>query len=152
MPTVGVFASIFDTADRILLVHHAYGSRHWTTPGGRVETSESLLAALEREVREESACEIRIGHLIGVYAKPYRDDIVLSFAATIVSGIPQAVSPEISHITFASRDSLPGELAFNTRVRIDDAFDHCRGVVRTFDTPGSLGTSLNAHAHSHAKS
>jgi len=56
---------------------------HWTTPGGRVEVGESPLAALEREVLEEIACEVRIMHLIGVYAKPYRDDLVLSLAARV---------------------------------------------------------------------
>jgi len=91
-----VFASIFDDTGRILLVRHGYGLRHWSTPGGRVEPQESPIAALLREVNEEIACQIRITHLIGVYAKPYRDDLVLSFAATIVAGSPQACLPEIS--------------------------------------------------------
>jgi 8-oxo-dGTP diphosphatase len=138
MPTIGVFASIFDATGRILLVRHEYGPRQWSTPGGRVEQGESPVAALEREVREEIACEVRVEHLIGIYAKPYRDDLVLSFAVTIVSGIPQARPLEISEIAFLSRKSLPPELPFNSRVRIDDAFDQCRGVVRVFDSAASL--------------
>src|SRR5215510_191395 len=78
MATVGVFASIFDPRGRVLLVRRAYGSRRWTTPGGRIEQGESPLAALQREVTEDIACEVRIAHLLGVYAKPYRDDLVLS--------------------------------------------------------------------------
>jgi 8-oxo-dGTP diphosphatase len=50
MSSIGVFASLFDAAGRILLVRQAYGSRHWTTPGGRVEEGESPLAALDREL------------------------------------------------------------------------------------------------------
>ena len=92
MSTVGVFASIFDSSGRILLVRHGYGSKQWSTPGGRIEPGESPVTALLREVTEEIACEIRILHLIGVYAKPYRDDLVLSFHAMIVSGIPQGLS------------------------------------------------------------
>src|SRR6266481_1878078 len=84
MSSIGVFASVFDGAGRILLVRQAYGSRHWTTPGGRVEEGESPLAALDREVLEEIACEVHVSHLIGVYAKPYRDDLVLSFSVALV--------------------------------------------------------------------
>jgi len=151
MSTVGVFASLFDQAGRILLVHHAYGSRHWSTPGGRVEPGESPLTALTREVTEEIACEIRISHLIGVYAKPYRDDFTLSFHATIVSGIPHACPPEISDVVFFSRDSLPPELEFTRRIRIEDAFGGCRGIVRVFDSADSLAPSFDTHVPSHAK-
>lgn len=65
MPTLGVFASIFDASRRILLVRQAYASRLWTTPGGRVEPSESPILALQREAREEILCEIEIASLIG---------------------------------------------------------------------------------------
>jgi 8-oxo-dGTP diphosphatase len=151
MSTVGVFASLFDRAGRILLVQHAYGSRHWSTPGGRVESGESLLTALTREVTEEIACEIRISHLIGVYAKPYRDDFVLSFHATIVSGIPHACPPEISDVVFFSRDFLPPELEFTRRLRIEDAFGGCRGIVRVFDSTESLAPSFDTHVPGHTK-
>ena len=151
MPTVGVFASIFDSGGRILLVRHAYGTRRWSTPGGRVELGESPLAALQREVTEEIACEIRIGHLIGVYAKPYRDDVVLSFAVTLISGIPQPCPPEICDASFLPRNCLPPDLAFNSLVRIEDAFEQRRGIVRVFDTATSLDSSFDTRARSHAK-
>ena len=149
MSTVGVFASIFDSSGRILLVRHGYGSKQWSTPGGRIEPGESPVTALLREVTEEIACEIRILHLIGVYAKPYRDDLVLSFHATIVSGIPQACPPEISDAVFCSRDSLPSELAFTRRIRVEDAFEGCRGTIRTFDGADSLAPSFEADVLSH---
>ena len=53
MPTVGVFAAIFDERGRILCVRTNYALKGWTTPGGRVESGESPLDALTREVREE---------------------------------------------------------------------------------------------------
>jgi 8-oxo-dGTP diphosphatase len=151
MSTVGVFASIFDEAGRILLVKHGYGSHRWGTPGGRVEPGECPVDALVREAVEEIACEIRIAHLVGLYAKPYRDDLVLSFAATIALGIPRACPPEISDIRFFSKHSLPSELAFNTRIRIEDAFERCRGIVRVFDSADSLAPSQDTHAPSHTK-
>jgi hypothetical protein len=68
---------------------------------------------------------------------------VLSFAATIVSGSPRPIPPEISDV--ALFDSLPVELAFNARVRINDAFDRRRAVVRVFDSPTSLDSSCADH-------
>jgi 8-oxo-dGTP diphosphatase len=54
MVTLGVFAAIFDGDGRILCVRMNYATHAWTTPGGGVEPGESPLAALEREVLEES--------------------------------------------------------------------------------------------------
>jgi 8-oxo-dGTP diphosphatase len=144
MSSIGVFASLFDSAGRILLVRQAYGPRHWTTPGGRVEEGESPLRALEREVLEEIACEVRVAHLIGVYAKPYRDDLVLSFAAALIRGTPQPCLPEISEVAFFAREQLPREVALNSRIRLEDAFDSCRGVVRVFDSATSVAPSFSS--------
>ena len=142
MSSIGVFASLFDATDRILLVRQAYGSHHWTTPGGRVEEGESPLAALDRELLEEIACEVHVGHLIGVYAKPYRDDLVLSFAVALVRGTPQPCPPEIAEIAFFAREELPHDIGFNSRIRIEDAFDYCRGIVRVFDSSTSMAPSF----------
>lgn len=92
--------------------------------------------------------EIRISYLIGVYAKPYRDDLVLSFHASLISGVPQACVPEISDLVFFARDSLP-DLAFTRRIRIEDAFEGCRGIVRVFDSADSLAPSFDTDVLSH---
>jgi 8-oxo-dGTP diphosphatase len=142
MSSIGVFASLFDATRRILLVRHAYGSRYWTTPGGRMEEGESPVAALQREVLEEIACKVHVAHLIGVYAKPYRDDLVLSFAVALIHGTPQACPPEIAETAFFARENLPRDIAFNSRIRVEDAFERCRGVVRVFDSAASLAPSF----------
>src|SRR4029077_7705626 len=138
MSSIGVFASLFDTSGRILLVRQAYAEHRWTTPGGRVEAGESPLMALEREVLEEIGFEVQVAPLISVYAKPYRDDLVLSFAATLVGGTPRACSPEIADIGFFQGGDIPADIAFNSMVRVKDALDGCRGVVRVFDSATSL--------------
>lgn len=74
----------------------------------------------------------------------YRDDIVLSFEAVIVSGTPHARPPEVVDIVFASRDSLPAELAFNTRIRVEDALERRREIVRVFDSADSLASSFES--------
>src|SRR5439155_24600764 len=146
MHTLGVFASIFDETSRILLVRQAYGSRQWTTPGGRVDAGESLLVALEHETLEEIACDVRIEHLIGVYAKPYRDDLVLSFAAALIRGTPQPCLPDISEISHLTRSWLKHNFAFTTLSRIDDASDGHRAIVRVFNNKEALVAHFCSHA------
>src|SRR5580692_10006496 len=55
--TLGVRAVIFDGEGRVFLVKHSYIAG-WHLPGGGVETGETLLAALERELREECNIEL----------------------------------------------------------------------------------------------
>jgi ADP-ribose pyrophosphatase YjhB (NUDIX family) len=65
-----------------------YATHAWTTPGGRVELGESPLDALKREVLEESGLDVVVDELVGVYSKPYKDDIVLFFRARVVRKWP----------------------------------------------------------------
>ena len=55
---VAVTGFVTDAKQRVLLVRVA--DRGWEMPGGQVETGESLLDALRREVEEESGCRIEI--------------------------------------------------------------------------------------------
>jgi ADP-ribose pyrophosphatase YjhB (NUDIX family) len=87
MPTLGVFAAIVDEGGRILCVRMNYATHGWTTPGGGVEAGESPLHALQREVREESGLDVIADGLVGVYCKPYKDDIVLFFRARVLAAI-----------------------------------------------------------------
>ena len=128
MATIGAFAVIFDEQNRVLCVKANYASLYWGTPGGRVET-------LKREVLEETGYIIEPGELIGVYAKPYRDDLVLSFRAAIVDQEPWCPNHEISEIGFYDIDTLPDHMGMIARTRIIDAVNNLSGVFRVFDTP-----------------
>lgn len=72
---------------RILLVKT--GRRGWEPPGGQVELGEDLIAALEREILEESRCVVRVGRLLGVYSNVGGLGIVMfTFLCSHVSGEP----------------------------------------------------------------
>jgi 8-oxo-dGTP diphosphatase len=133
MPTVGVFAAIFDSGGRVLCVKRAYGPQNWTTPGGRMESSESPIVALEREVREETGYIVRAGRLLGVYAATFKDDLVLSIEAEIIRRETWEPNTEIAEVGFFAQDALPQPMHAFTAVRIRDAFEGRTGVIRVFE-------------------
>jgi 8-oxo-dGTP diphosphatase len=133
MPTIGVFAAIFDQEGRLLCVKQNYGALYWTTPGGRMEPGESPVEALRREIHEETGCRAQIGRLIGVYAAPFKDDIVLFMEAEIIGRDDWQPDGEIAEIGFFGRNELPNHINPRVRRRILDAFEGRTGVMRVFD-------------------
>ena len=137
LPTFGVFAAIFDDDGRILCVRLNYGSRGWTTPGGRVEPSESPFDALAREVVEETGLEVEPGELLGVYGKPQDDDVVLSVRAQITGRRAWQPNDEIAEFGYFALDELPEPMSVAARARITDALEGRSGVLRVVDVPTS---------------
>jgi len=136
VPTMGVFAAVFDQRDHVLCVKRAYGNQQWTLPGGRVEPGEAPDDALVREVEEETGFIIRITHLIGVYATPAKDDIVLCFRAEPLRRGCWQANEEIAQAEFFAQEALPHPLSPKARVRIHDAFEGRAGVLRVFAMEG----------------
>jgi 8-oxo-dGTP diphosphatase len=70
IPCVG--AVVKDETGRLLLIKrgHEPGAGLWSIPGGRIEPGESDVAALVREVREETGLDVVAGRLLGVVQRP----------------------------------------------------------------------------------
>lgn len=130
MPTLGVFAAVFDEAGRLLCVRLNYASKRWTTPGGRVEAGESPTEALKREVLEETGLVIEPGELLGVYAKPEQDDLVLSFRANVIGRNHWQPDDEIAELGYFGRDELPEAVSAAAEARMIDAFTGQVGLFR----------------------
>ena len=87
-PKVAVGTIISDGDGRILLVRRAIepGYGKWVFPGGYVDRGEQILAAAQREAREESGLAVRVEDLVDIYSYAGRTPIIIVFAATRIGG------------------------------------------------------------------
>jgi len=119
--TVGVRAVILDGEGRVFLVKHSYVSG-WHFPGGGVETGETLLTALERELREEGNIELTAPAVLhGIFFNrriSRRDHVALYIVRSFRQiGPPQPNREIVAHGFFAT-DALPADTSRATRERI----------------------------------
>src|SRR3954471_9251014 len=110
-PQLAVSAAIFREG-RILLVRRARSPAKgvYTFPGGRVEFGESLHAAVQREVREETALAIEIVDLAGwrevlPAASGGGHFVIMSFAARWVAAEP-VLNDELDDFKWLVPDAL----------------------------------------------
>ena len=91
----------------------------WNLPGGGVEHSETPWQAVIREVKEEVGVDVVVSKLLGVYKDPPCDDLVFSFACTIVGG-ELAVSDEADSIGYFAFEQIPVNTLADHVFRIKD--------------------------------
>jgi 8-oxo-dGTP diphosphatase len=115
---IGVFALIFDQG-RVLL-----GLRRdidwWNLPGGGMEAGETVDEALHREVLEETGLEVEVEQLVGIYSKPQKQEVVLTFRCRIVDGTLHPTD-EIRESRYCVPDALPHNTLPKHRQRVEDA-------------------------------
>jgi len=123
--TLGTRAIVVDGTGRIFLVKHSY-VEGWHLPGGGVETGETLLESLARELAEEGNIQLGAApQLYGVYfnKRMSRRDHVALF---IVRDFKQDGSPlpnhEIVEHGFFPVDALPEDTSRGTRARLAEVF------------------------------
>jgi 8-oxo-dGTP pyrophosphatase MutT (NUDIX family) len=124
--TLGARALVIDGQGRIFLVKHSYVDG-WHLPGGGVETGETLLAALARELAEEANIQLTgPPELHGMFfnVRVSRRDHV---ALYIVREFRQDGSPKPNHEIiehgFFARDALPPDTSRATRARLAEVFE-----------------------------
>ena len=121
--TLGVRAVVIDPAGRVFLVKHSYVAG-WHLPGGGVETGETVLEALGRELGEEGGITAHgppVLHGVFFNARVSRRDHVMVF---VVRDFTQEGGPrhrhEIIDHGFFAPDALPPETTRGTRARLDE--------------------------------
>ena len=124
--TLGVRGAVIDGEGRIFLIKHSYVGG-WHMPGGGVETGETMLAALARELREEGNIELTgpaVLHAVYFNGHVSRRDhvalyVVRDFRQT---GVPEPNHEIVAH-GFFTRDGLPPDTTRSTRARIAEVLD-----------------------------
>ncbi len=100
-PILGVGAVVF-RAGEVLLVKrgHAPSAGMWSIPGGAVKLGETVASALRREVAEEAGLKVRVGPLVAVLDRVFRDPqgrvqyhyVLLDYLCQATSGRLEAAS------------------------------------------------------------
>lgn len=125
--TLGVRAVVLDADNRVFLVKHSYVSG-WHLPGGGVETGETFLHSLKRELIEEGRIDMTgEPQLHGLFfnRRVSRRDHV---AVYVVRTFHQDRLPERNHeiiaCGFYSVAELPPDTTRGTRLRIAEVLEN----------------------------
>lgn len=118
MFTVAVFGIITDEQGRVLLCHRRDYDL-WNLPGGGVEVGENPWDAMIREIKEETGLDATPVHLTGVYSKPNKNEIVLSFACQVTGG-EITLNDEADKIEYFKIEDVPKNTSQNQVDRVKE--------------------------------
>jgi len=128
-PIRGCRVLVLDREERVLLIRHSYGERHWTLPGGGLGRREDVLAAASREVREECACRLADPVLLGLAGEAPRDGLhEVHLVAGWTSDVAVADRREIAAAAFFAADNLPEGVSARLAGRLPDYLTRARAA------------------------
>ena len=136
-PAVTASALVLDDEGRVLLARRASdpGDGLWDILGGFIDEDEKPLAALRRELAEETSLEIEPLEFLGGYPDRYGEEGIYTlnfyWTARITAGTLQIDEEELAEVAWFAPDELPGEREF--------AFPNTVEVLR--DWKASLGSA-----------
>ena len=130
---IGVFVLIWRD-DRVLLSRRR-DSGWWNLPGGGLDLEETVDACAIRETREETGLDVAVERLVGVYSKPQKHEVVLTFECRVTGGKLRETEEATEHAYFPP-DALPPKTLPKHAERVADAARHLPGaIVKTQSEP-----------------
>ena len=129
LPTVDV---VIEIGDRIVLIRRRNLPHRWALPGGFIDAGERVGDAARREAREETALEVELTDVLGVYSDPTRDPRGPTISSVFIgraTGVPQA-GDDAAGVALFGADDLPTPLAFDHAQILADYFRYRRTGVR----------------------
>jgi ADP-ribose pyrophosphatase YjhB (NUDIX family) len=124
--TLGVRAVVIDAAGKVFLVRHSYVSG-WHLPGGGVETGETLVEALGRELAEEGNIVLaETPPLHGVFFNPTdspRDHVAVFVVRVFRQDAAPRRNREIVESGFFALAVLPPDTTPGTRRRLAEVLE-----------------------------
>jgi ADP-ribose pyrophosphatase YjhB (NUDIX family) len=123
--TLGARAMVIDGQGRIFLIKHSYVAG-WHLPGGGVETGETFLGALARELAEEGNIVMTAPPALhGIFFNKRasrRDHVALLVVREFRQDAPPRPNYEIIAHGFFALDALPDGTSRATHARIAEVF------------------------------
>jgi 8-oxo-dGTP diphosphatase len=109
-----VAGTICTIQDEIVLLRRGIepAMGRWVFPGGYVDRGENVADAAIRETLEESALEVAIRRLLGVYSYTGSPNVIVVYVAEVVSGDLRAGDESVEAMTYPVTKIPWEELAF----------------------------------------
>ena len=125
--TFGVRGVVYDaSAKAVFLIRHT-NVPGWQFPGGGVETGETAIESLSRELLEEGNIEIGAApHLKSVHYNRQasrRDHVALYLVTDFRQTAPKRPDMEVAEAGFFPLDALPAQTTPATRRRLAELFE-----------------------------
>lgn len=123
-PAPTASALVLDDEGRVLLARRAAnpGAGLWDLLGGFIEEGEEPLAALRREIEEETALQIEPGEFLGGYPDRYGDEGIYTlnlYWTAQISGGELELDEELAEVRWFGPEELPEPSKFAFRNTLD---------------------------------
>ena len=121
VPTVDIIIEL-DTGNKIVLIRRKNPPYGLAIPGGFVDYGERVEDAAVREAKEETALDVELKYLLGVYSDPGRDERLHTISTVFVArakGTPEA-GDDAKEVVVVEPDKISESLCFDHEKIIAD--------------------------------
>jgi 8-oxo-dGTP diphosphatase len=113
-PVVGVGGVVIHEGRALLIKRGSEPLKdQWSIPGGTLELGESIQEGVRRELREETGLDVRVGELIEVFDRIFRDEagkiqyhfVIVDYLCEKISGEAHAAS-DVKDLAWVREEDL----------------------------------------------